>query len=43
MMPESNDVTAIDQLAQAYNMIKSEISKVIVGQNEIIVGFSYHG
>jgi MoxR-like ATPase len=36
MMPESNDVHAIDQLAHAYDTIKSEISKVIVGQNEII-------
>ena len=35
-MSKSDDVTAIEQLTQAYETIKSEIAKVIVGQNEII-------
>jgi MoxR-like ATPase len=35
-MHKSNDVAAIEQLAQAFASIKKEIAKVIVGQNKII-------
>lgn len=31
-----NDVEAIDALAKSYNKLKSEISKVIIGQDEVV-------
>ena len=32
----SSDVQGVDALAQAYRDLRSEISKVIVGQNEVV-------
>ena len=34
--PPINDIEAVEQLKQARDKIASELSKVIVGQNEIV-------
>ena len=36
MSENTNDAQAVDQLAQSYQDLKSEIGKVIVGQNEVV-------
>ncbi len=34
-MQYTNDVEAVDALVKKYNLLKSEIAKVIVGQDEV--------
>ncbi|HEY0176050.1 MAG TPA: AAA family ATPase, partial [Pedobacter sp.] len=35
-MQYNNDIAAVDALHQSYNDIKNEISKVVIGQDEVV-------
>jgi hypothetical protein len=38
---DKSDIEAVDNLHNAYSQIKSEIAKVIIGQDKVIEQFAY--